>query len=361
MKIILNGATCGTNFGDYLFAQMFQDRVSERIGKENVYWYSSRYALSDFYADNLDNRKEYKLSKMDGMVCISGGYFCGDDKTVKDYIRRYLRYFKLADACIRRKIPYAIIGLEVGISKSVILQAVQKRILKRANVLVVRNTPSFECLKKMGINNGVCTADTVFAMDRAIFEGKSVPDGLFVEGEKSLLFHIYPVRSKNERLTANIIPTVKAFIKDHPEYTVILTADQWSAELESELQRISTLIEGKVKTYKYHDPIALCAVIDKADLVITPKLHVGIVGARLGRSVVSFCDHVEKVSRLYAQLGESERSIPISELTVEKGVQMLEKYCDKPISVPEEITAAARINLETLDKFIDGLSEINKH
>ena len=357
MKIILNGATAGTNFGDYLFAQIFQDRVSEKIGKENVYWYSSKYALSDFYADNLDNHKEYKLSETDGMICISGGYFCGDDKTVKDYIRRYLRYFKLADECIRKKIPYAVIGVEVGISKSKILQAIQKKILKRAKVVVVRNEPSFECLKKMGIENGICTADTVFAMERSVFEGKTIPDGLFVEGEKRLLFHIYPQRSKNDRLTSAIIPTVNAFIKAHPEYTVILAADQESPEQETELQRVSELIEGKALVYKYSDPIALCAVIDKSDLVVTPKLHVGIVGARLGRSVVSFSDHVEKVSRLYAQLGEAGRSMPLSELTVEMGVQMLEKYCDKPISVPEEITAAARVNLETIDKFIDGLSD----
>ena len=36
--------------------------------------------------------------------------------------------------------------------------------------------------------------------------------------------------------------------------------------------------------------------------------------------------------------------------------EMLEKYCAPPITVPDEITAAARVNLQTLDGFIDGLS-----
>ena len=356
MKVILNGATCGTNFGDYLFAQTFQDRVSEKLGKDNVYWYSSRYALSDFYADNLDNRKKYKLSEMDGMVCISGGYFCGDDRGFKDYVRRYLRYFLLADECILRRIPYAVIGVEVGFPRSKILRAIQKRILSHAAAVTVRNQQSLDCMEKMGLHNAVCTADTVFAMERSFFEDKELPDGLFDGAEKTLLLHVYPHEKKNgELIVPTVIPTVNAFVNAHPEYRVVLAADQDSKEQEAELERMASLIRGEVRTYKYCDPVALCKVIDKSDLIVTSKLHVGIVGARLGKSVVSFSDHSEKVSRLYAQLGEAERSVSLSDLTVDKGVRMLEKYCDTPITVPEEITEAALINLRTLDAFIDGL------
>lgn len=42
MKIMLNGATAGTNFGDFLFAKMFQDKTAERVGLENVYWFNFR-------------------------------------------------------------------------------------------------------------------------------------------------------------------------------------------------------------------------------------------------------------------------------------------------------------------------------
>ena len=53
MNILLNGATAGSNFGDFLFAKAFQDYVGGIVGKENVYWYNSRYAMSDFYATGL--------------------------------------------------------------------------------------------------------------------------------------------------------------------------------------------------------------------------------------------------------------------------------------------------------------------
>ena len=50
MKLMLNGATGGTNFGDYLFAEIFQNEVASLVGEENVYWYQSRYSMWIFIA-----------------------------------------------------------------------------------------------------------------------------------------------------------------------------------------------------------------------------------------------------------------------------------------------------------------------
>ena len=37
MKVLLSGATAGTNFGDFLFAKMFQEFVGAIVGKDNVF------------------------------------------------------------------------------------------------------------------------------------------------------------------------------------------------------------------------------------------------------------------------------------------------------------------------------------
>ena len=63
MKILLNGATGGTNFGDFIFAKMFQNKIGEIVGKENVCWYDARYSYSDFYAKHLKNNNKYKSNK----------------------------------------------------------------------------------------------------------------------------------------------------------------------------------------------------------------------------------------------------------------------------------------------------------
>ena len=105
----------GSNFGDYLFAETFQNAIAEKIGKENVYFfkgYKGRFGVSSFYAKHLKNDKtDYKIKDVDALVYMSGGYFCGNDKTLKDYLVRYLCYFRVGLKCIKKKKPIAVIGL----------------------------------------------------------------------------------------------------------------------------------------------------------------------------------------------------------------------------------------------------------
>ena len=64
MKIMLNGATAGTNFGDYLFAEYFQQKIADKVGFENVVWYDSRFSYSEFYKSHLKiNLKKSQIKK----------------------------------------------------------------------------------------------------------------------------------------------------------------------------------------------------------------------------------------------------------------------------------------------------------
>lgn len=49
MNIMLTGATMGTNFGDFLFAKVFFDAISNLVGKENTYFYDSYFTMSEFF------------------------------------------------------------------------------------------------------------------------------------------------------------------------------------------------------------------------------------------------------------------------------------------------------------------------
>lgn len=352
MKIMLNGATAGTNFGDFLFAKMFQDKTAERVGLENVYWFNSRTTYSDFYRTRLKNNNVCRFSEIDALIYISGGYFGGNDKKFRDYLFRYLNYFHIGLTCLRRKKMYAVIGLEVARSKSKILDFVQKVLLRNANIVVVRNSKSYEVAKEYGVKKLICTADSVFAMERSFFANKKIDPKIEKCDKKILLLHVHPRTTLNEPIASKIVPIVNAFLKRRPEYVPLVATDQ---ECRSdEVERIAARLESDlVLTATYDDPIALCKVIDCCSVIVTPKLHMGIVGIRLGKSVISFSGHTEKISRLYAQLGESGRSAPLSELTQERGEEMLEEYHDKPTRLPEEIIAAAKKNFEILDAFLD--------
>ena len=358
MKIMLNGATSGTNFGDCLMAKMFQDAVCDMVAPEDVYWYDSRFAYSDFFKNYLGRQGKHDLRGVHGLVYISGGYFCGQDRTWKDYVRRYLAYFSVGMACARRRVPYAVIGVEVGKSRSSWMERVQTFILKYASVVAVRNGASADHVKSMGISSVICTQDILLAMPESMYMTAELTDGLASCDKPTLLFHIQPTLEKNQVIIEKVVPVVNEFLSRHPQYRVVLATDQCVPEQTNALTAVSGLIRGaEVVMCPYHDPLTLCRVIAASHVVVTTKLHVGVVGAKMGKSVISFAGHAQKIQRFYEQLGEAERSCPLATLTQAQGAEMLETYAQKPIHVPEDMVQSATKNLEILRQFLWSLCQ----
>lgn len=356
MKILLNGATAGTNFGDFLFAKMFQQKVSELVGENNVYWYSSRYALSDFYAHHLKYSRKYRLGDINGLIYISGGYFHGDDHTLKDYIIRYLRYFHIGIRCILRKIPMAICAVEVGSTNSRFIYLVEKLILKKSKIIIVRNDESYNYAISMGAKNVICTADSVFALSKSMFDDYSVPSLIKSDRSKLLFLHVNRSVDENKQILEKIVPIVNEFCLNHPEYNVVVGMDQYTSNQKDIFDYLANFITAPTIFNEYNDPFQLCKTIDMCDLIVTHKLHVGIVGAHLGKSIISFSGHTSKIERLYKQLNIPSRTVPLKNLSKELGVQMLERYHDEPVEVPKEVRDAAKSNFSHLECFIKQLS-----
>lgn len=349
MKILLNGATGGDNFGDYLLAKIFQDYLSEKIGLENVYWHKSSFAYSDFFSRNLNNPKRCRLRDINGLIYISGGYFCGSRTRIIDYIRRYFRFLHIGIKCILLRIPYAIIGVDVKTSRSKVIQLIQKTVIKHSKIIVVRNNESFKYLKSWGIDHAICTADVVFALDEKLFKNIDVKINIPPQN-KILLFHV-----TSASIVEKIVPIINAFIEKHKEYIVLITNDAGANKERQEklLEYASNRIKSKliIKNY-YDDPLSLCKVIDNVDLIVTTKLHLGVVGAKLGKSVVSFSGHTEKIRRLYEEIGEPERTYPLEKLDFDTGIKMLEQFYDKPIKISDEVIAKSKKTLSFIDEFL---------
>ena len=353
MKVLLNGATGGTNFGDFLFAEAFQNKVIELIGKENVYWYDSRYALSDFFKKYLDYHNCYKLSEIDALICVSGGYFCGNDYSFKNYLIRYLMYFHICIRCLLRKIPIAIIGVEVGVPKNKIMQKIQKSILQRADVLIVRNEESLECLKNdYDLHNAKCTADSAYAIVDSLPHKEDDLNKEDRGSERNIFIHIDPLYlSRYER----VIHTINEFLNRHSNYHVYVGTDQKCSN-EDQIQRMCKKILCKHFEYiPYEYPTHLCEILMKMDFIITPKLHVGIVGATLGKSVISFSIHSEKVDRFYNQINEEDRTMSMNSFDEGKAIEMLERYHNRKIIIDDSLIKSSYRKFEYMDVFLKSL------
>lgn len=356
MKVLLNGATSGTNFGDFLFAKMFQETLIRLIGEDNVYWYKSRYALSSFYAYHLNYHRNYRLADIDALIFISGGYFHGDDHCLKDYVIRYLRYFHIGIRCLLRKIPFAIIAVEVGPTKNCMLRLIEKTILKHAKIVVVRNRESEYYASLMGAKQIICTADTVFAMERSLFANVTIPAEIRTCEKRKLFFHINPTIKGNHDIIQKIVPIINEFCSRHPEYAIVIGADQYTNTQNDVFEFIRPQLSIPIILFnEYNNPLELCKVLEQCDLIVTHKLHVGIVGAYLNKSVVSFSGHTSKIERLYKQLNILERTTPLTSLTIEKGLSIMEQNHNRPIRVSPNVINSAKQNLKYLVKFIEQL------
>lgn len=359
MKVLLSGATAGTNFGDFLFAKMFKDYIEDVVGNDNVFFYVGGYhAMSDFYAKHLNYRKKYKLGEIDALVYISGGYMCGNDVCLKDYIIRFMNYFLIGIRCWLKGIPFVFIGIEAARSRSKWLDCVQRFLVRKAELVVVRNQPSFEYVKGIlgeKADKVFCTADSVFAMETKFFENLSIPNEIETCSSPILFYHTKPLLANCTKHFELIIPIINEFVHTHPEYTIVVSPDQYSSNFEEVKRMLQEKIASKkVIFYDYDNPVALCKVIDKCDVVVTDKLHVGIVGAQLGKSVISFSGHTQKIARLYEQLGIEDRTIPLSELSIEKGLEILNKKHEDRVVVVESIQKAAKSNFEMLLDFLNS-------
>lgn len=362
MKILLSGATAGTNFGDFLFAKMFQEYVGSIIGDENVYWNTVGYhCFSEFFRKNLNYKNKFKLNDLkyiNALIYISGGYFCGNDKNIKDYFIRFLNYFLIGLICICKGIPIAIIGVEAAKSKNHILDLIQRIILKKAQIVVVRNMESMDYVSKIRSSKAkltVCTVDSVFAIEKDFFENCKIPD-IFMKNNPKLFLHICPTFSQSDNHLKIIVPIVKNFLLSHPEYVVVLSADQYNDEQIYVANQIKAeLLPNTVLFYKYDYPIALCSVLNHCDVIVTDKLHVGIMGIQLRKSVISFSNHTQKIQRLYKQLAISDRSRSLKTLSVEEGIRILNQFYNKPVEISDDIHKLAKRNFIYLKDFIVSL------
>lgn len=348
MKILLCGATAGSNFGDLLLARLFQDCVSGIVGKENTCWFRSFRAFSPFFEEHLENHNRCRFSEIDLMVYISGGYFFGQDIRLKNYIARFFRYCFIGLKCILFRKPYVIIGVEAGPSKSRLMRALQAYIIKKARYVSVRNRESWEYVRNNIREDVVYTADTALCIPDSFEDAPaSIP-----AKQRRLLFHIRNTSAGNRSLISKLVPAINMLLEKEP-FTVALSADQYSEKQKELLDEVAgKLTAADIEKYEYRDPLFLCELIKRSDVVVTTKLHVGIVGARYGCSVISFSGFTDKISRFYRQIGEPERSLSMDEFSLERGCAMLERFKDRPITLDPVFREMALQNLEELKKLI---------
>ena len=356
LDVLIHGAINSSNFGDVLFAHIFYDTLKNNFNINPCFLTEGRYGISEFNRKELNYWKNTPLIRSyeaDALVYMSGGYFGDDKKSIKAYLRRYIRYFALGVKFVHMKKPIIIIGVGGGPLYGKMCLHSAKKIMNHASVITVRDAQTRDYF----VNNGVIKPILITADTALTIKSDTIPD-LDVSikdeirkkiGKRKVLFLHLPNTVDGDRLVLEkIVPAVNLFIENNKNYGVVLGRD---CRVEDDIS--VTNCYRKINTeykypYEYNSAYQLCALLDNMDLIVTPKLHVGIVGSAFGKSVVSFPLHSCKTKRFYQQIGESARCVQMSDASVEVIYEMMERFKGQKISIPTEVKDMAEKNIEIL-------------
>jgi len=358
VNILLHGATNKSNFGDYLYADIIYNFLRQYTN--NIFFYEDRlFGISDFFRKELDytnNMKKSSISNFDLLIYLPGGYFSQQTKSFKELVVRYFRYCKLGLYFLRKKKSIYVVGVGGAPIYSKILKKIYFKIVKKSNLVVFRDKYTREYFEVCNKNNQIVdTMDLIVSLDKKNIPvlSKNTQKLLSekLEGKKTIMLHLHNSDKVNGEILNKIVPAINKFISKNKEYGVVISFDMIDDSIENKYKVIMDNIKTKNKFYyQYDSPWQLCSLINKIDIIMTTKLHVGVVGCVLNKSVLSFPMHYVKTKRFYEQINETERCIELKKVNEKIVLNQLNKYCDKKIKIPNSLIKKSKDSFLILDK-----------
>lgn len=356
VKIQLHGQFETTNYGDLLLCILFYERL-KRDG-HTIIVKNACEALYE-YLDESVKRK----GKPDKIICCGGGYLCdGDFRFSLHMIKRIFATMAFARL---KCIPYSIIGAGTKPFKNRITRPFIKWCINGADLICVRNEESKGDLRDIGIKKDIIvTADNVVMINESYIRKEASPEinkslSELDCNKKNILLHVnyLPIDGdlKINNGGENLIVAITKFAESHPEFNYIITYDHEIAVFIEQCNSLYNAINL--------DNIVVCPgktvydvmnIINKSDIIITTKLHVGITGVALNKNVVSFPMHV-KTRRFYKQLAALEHCRLLSECNdVNEIIEMIEECINNSFDIGKVISLKEKssMNYNILRDFI---------
>ena len=361
MNIMLQGYLCDANFGDVLFAHLFYKRCLE-AGFQDVDFFQFRgYGIGAVCRKELGYTRQKSLWSCfcaDAFVLISGGSFWNDSRIENDAKIRFRRF--ILPALIYQFLgkPVWILGVGGGPVDTIWLRKMMVKLLNKAKTVYFRDELTNQIFSDYGVKNKtLVTADTALVLKPDMLEAFEKKDELekISAGRKKLLFHIPDGKVANQYVADIVTPGLIPFLKEHKEYLLVLSNDNIrdiGSEEKGYIENIrKSLNDNGIEFYDYiyHSCWQMCSLINEMDCLVTSKLHVGVVGAALGKSVVAFPIHREKTDEFYKMIGESDRCINLRNLNSNTVYGQMNKFHDKQIHISDELRMKAEMNLKVID------------
>lgn len=302
-KIILHGAFRGDNFGDTLLLKLAVGEVL-KIGGVPVISNTCKTTMQQMPSGCLTLGKDVRVRSCDGLIYCGGGYFGEQPKNAFKWNLRFLKlHVPVGLMCMLLRKPIAVIGVGAGPLQLRINRFFVKKLSTVASALWVRDVESKDFLVSIGVAENLVNqcADLALSLNFREFEGKRLwPDGQTAEDVVALHLSSPSLTDSNQN---EVFEGVLSFAKAHPEKLFIAICDSHGNAQKAAAAELSSRIgPDRCVQVDYEGVEKLLEVIASCGLVITNKLHIGIVAAAFSIPSVSIANH-PKTLRLYRQLG----------------------------------------------------------
>ena len=363
-SVLLQGYLAGSNFGDILIAHLFYSHCTALPFREVDFLQFRNYGIGEFCRKELgyaERKSFWNCLRYDAFILISGGYLWDNHTFLKPW-QRFLWFILMPMIYQMTGKPVYVLGAGGGKVLTPWLRKAMVRVLNKSQVIYVRDVATKETFTRYGVGEHMkVTADTALTVTSAMlptFEKKEELEAQ-ARGRKKLFFHVFEANGQNRLLCQNVIPALLEFLKSHKEYMLIMSGDNtkvYQPKIQGLINsmRQQFIQEGiDVFDYTYHDCWQLCALLNEVDCIVTPKLHVGVVGSALGKCVIAFPVHPEKTDHFYQMIGHSERCCNMAKLTPSRAKEMIEQFHNVPIVISEELREKAKQNLSVIESLVN--------
>ncbi len=350
-NILLHGATnCGSsNYGDYIYGEMLFNYFKDK--DYNIGFYQPSKYFEEYLSKNVKNIVMDKKNA-DYIIYIPGGYFGeSSNPRMKENIVHFLRFLPLGIWGAFHKKKMLVIGIGAGPINNIFLKYGISKICNHSLVITVRDSVSFKALNDLCPKANIIECGDLILTKKLPITNTNQIENIINEAQgKKILFVHY--NHSTDALNKFAL-SVNKFIKQHPDYYVVVGSDCILSNDDELYEKFYKESNVKSFHYKYSNPSEFTMLLSKVDLVLTTKLHTGVISCTFNKSVVSVACHYEKTSRFYNQINQSERCVELKSVSEKEIYVLLERFYDSKIYIPTNIIDDANKSWSLLEKYIE--------
>lgn len=357
----LHGAFEVENFGDILLARIFADWARE------CGWQPMVVDAPDYVKRDLGLIEESRPVKPQALLLFGGGYLGEPKRTLPGRWRwgfnMIKRHLSVLDWARRNRLPYAVIGAGFGPISNLPARWMTRSLLGASIPVVLRDEESAALARQYGVNVSAVSADAALTLADQPLRPEAVTEAnrirSLAQGRPVVAVQFDQPEGTDESWT--LLHATLADCLKSTDYFVFGVSDQrGTAVAEKHKQAAEEFLRrlGQRHFEPYTSMDGLIGKLSAADLVVTSKLHLGIVASSLGKPVVSVPTH-QKTVRFYRQLGRSEICVPKAQWTqdaLKAAFSHAEQTMGQSLVVPEAVLRAARSNQVALKSFLQSVT-----